>query len=64
VTAIILAERLDVEFLAAAKVGGTLENCGYAATIIRDNRALHTKVIREVKRAGMRRPLFLGSSPT
>ena len=56
------AERPEVVFLAAAKVGGILANQTYPADFIRDNLAIQTNVIHEAWRAGVKRLLFLGSS--
>ena len=56
------AEKPEVVFLAAAKVGGILANDTYPAEFIRDNLAIQTNVIHEAWRAGVRRLLFLGSS--
>ncbi len=62
VAAFFAAERPDVVFLAAAKVGGILANDTYPADFIRDNLAIQTNVIHEAWRAGVKRLLFLGSS--
>jgi GDP-L-fucose synthase len=56
------AERPEVVFLAAAKVGGILANDTYPAEFVRDNLAIQTNVIHEAWRAGVRKLLFLGSS--
>ena len=56
------AERPEIVFLAAAKVGGILANNTYPAEFIRDNLAIQTNVIHEAWRAGVKRLLFLGSS--
>jgi len=56
------AERPDVVFLAAAKVGGIVANNSYPAEFIRDNLAIQTNVIHAAWRAGVQRLLFLGSS--
>ena len=55
------AERPDVVFLAAAKVGGILANSSYPAEFIQDNLIIQTNVIHEAWRAGVQRLLFLGS---
>src|SRR4051812_35972392 len=55
------AERPEVVFLAAAKVGGILANQTYPADFIRDNLAIQTNVIHEALHAGVDRLLFLGS---
>ena len=62
VSAFFSAERPDVVFLAAAKVGGILANDTYPADFVRDNLAIQTNVIHEAWRAGVKRLLFLGSS--
>ncbi len=62
VAAFFAAERPDVVFLAAAKVGGILANQTYPADFIQDNLAIQTNVIHEAWRAGVKRLLFLGSS--
>jgi GDP-L-fucose synthase len=56
------AERPEVVFLAAARVGGILANITYPAEFIHDNLAIQTNVIHEAWRAGVKRLLFLGSS--
>ena len=56
------AERPEVVFLAAAKVGGIVANNVYPAEFIRDNLAIQTHVIHAAKLAGVKRLLFLGSS--
>ena len=56
------AERPEVVFLAAAKVGGILANNTYPADFVRDNLAIQTNVIHEAWRAGVKKLLFLGSS--
>ena len=56
------AEKPEVVFLAAAKVGGILANDTYPAEFIRDNLAIQTNVIHEAWRSGVKRLLFLGSS--
>jgi GDP-L-fucose synthase len=56
------AEKPDVVFLAAAKVGGILANDTYPAEFIRDNMAIQTNVIHEAWRSDVKRLLFLGSS--
>ncbi len=62
VAAFFEAEKPEVVFLAAAKVGGILANDTYPAEFIRDNLAIQTNVIHEAWRAGVKRLLFLGSS--
>jgi GDP-L-fucose synthase len=56
------AEKPDVVFLAAAKVGGILANDSYPADFIYQNLAIQTNVIQEAYKAGVRRLLFLGSA--
>lgn len=62
VAAFFQAERPEVVFLAAAKVGGILANQTFPADFIRDNLAIQTNVIHEALQAGVDRLLFLGSS--
>ena len=62
VSAFFSAERPDVVFLAAAKVGGILANNTYPADFVRDNLAIQTNVIHGAWQAGVKRLLFLGSS--
>ena len=56
------AERPDVVFLAAAKVGGILANNTYPADFIAQNLAIQTNVMEEARRAGVKELLFLGSA--
>lgn len=56
------AERPDVVFLAAAKVGGILANNTYPAEFIYDNLAVQVNVLHAAWRNGVKRLLFLGSS--
>jgi GDP-L-fucose synthase len=56
------AERPDVVFLAAAKVGGILANNTYPAEFIYDNLAVQLNVLHAAWRTGVKRLLFLGSS--
>ncbi len=56
------AERPEVVFLAAAKVGGILANMTYPAEFIHQNLAIQTNVIHAAWRAGVGKLLFLGSS--
>ena len=56
------AEKPDVVFLAAAKVGGIFANASYPADFIYQNLAIQTNVIEEARRAGCEELLFLGSS--
>jgi GDP-L-fucose synthase len=62
IASFLAAERPDVVFLAAAKVGGILANDTYPADFIRDNLVIQTNVIHEAWKAGVKRLLFLGSS--
>ena len=55
-------ERPEYVFLAAAKVGGILENESYPADFIRENLAVQLNVIHEAWRTGAKRLIFLGSS--
>lgn len=55
-------ERIDVVFLAAARVGGILANERQGAEFIRDNLLIQTNVIDAAWRAGVKKLLFLGSS--
>ncbi len=56
------AEKPDVVFLAAAKVGGILANDTYPADFIRDNALIQMHVFDAAHRHGVDRLLFLGSS--
>jgi len=62
VAALFEAERPEVVYLAAAKVGGILANNTYPAEFIQDNLVIQTNVIHTAWRTGVRRMLFLGSS--
>jgi len=62
VAALFRAEKPEVVFLAAAKVGGILANSSYPAEFIQDNLVIQANVIHEAWRAGVKRLLFLGSS--
>ena len=62
VAAFFQAERPEVVFFAAAKVGGILANETYPADFIRENLAIQANVIHEAWRVGAKRLLFLGSS--
>lgn len=55
-------ERPRYVFLAAAKVGGILANDTFPADFIFENIRIQTNVIRESRRCGVERLLFLGSS--
>lgn len=56
------AERPEVVFLAAGKVGGIQANGTYPAEFIRDNLLMQTNVIDAAYRNGAKRLVFLGSS--
>ena len=56
------AERPDVVYLAAAKVGGIHANDTQPADFLRDNLAIQCNVIEAARRSGVRKLLFLGSS--
>jgi GDP-L-fucose synthase len=58
----IKANRPDVVFLAAAKVGGILANDRYPADFLYENLMIEANVIRACLDAGVRRLVFLGSS--
>jgi GDP-L-fucose synthase len=55
-------ERPDAVFLAAARVGGILENASKPADFIYDNLMIEANVIEAARRAGIGKLLFLGSS--
>ncbi len=56
------AERPEVVFLAAAKVGGIHANNTYPADFIYDNLIVEVNAIHEAFRTGVKKLLFLGSS--
>ncbi len=56
------AERPDVVFLAAARVGGIQANDTRPAEFIYENLAIETNVIQAAKTIGVKKLLFLGSS--
>jgi GDP-L-fucose synthase len=56
------AERPDIVYLAAAKVGGILANDSQPADFLRDNLAIQINVIEAARRHDVRKLLFLGSS--
>jgi GDP-L-fucose synthase len=58
----IKANRPDIVFLAAAKVGGILANDRYPADFLYDNLMIESNVIRASLDAGVRKLVFLGSS--
>jgi GDP-L-fucose synthase len=55
-------ERPDAVFLAAARVGGILENASKPADFVYDNLMIEANVIEAARRAGTQKLLFLGSS--
>ncbi len=55
-------EKPDYVFIAAAKVGGILDNNEYPAEFIRDNLAIQTNLIHAANQNNVKRLLFLGSS--
>ena len=55
-------ERIDVVFLAAAKVGGILANHTYPAEFVYRNTMIQANTIHAAYEAGIDRLLFLGSS--
>jgi len=56
------AEKPEMVFLAAAKVGGIHANNTYPAEFVQQNLAIQTNVIHAAWRAGVQELLFLGSS--
>jgi GDP-L-fucose synthase len=62
VHAFFAAERPQHVLLAAAKVGGILDNDTHPAEFIQQNLAIQTNVVHEAWRGGVQRLLFLGSS--
>ena len=56
------AEKPEVVFVAAAKVGGILANNTFPADFIRDNLEVQTNVIHHAWVSGARRLIFFGSS--
>lgn len=56
------AERPEVVFLCAAKVGGILANDKYPAEFLYTNLAIQSNVIHEAWRSKVKRLVFLGSS--
>jgi len=56
------AERPEVVFAAAAKVGGIVANNTFPADFIRDNLEIQTNVVHQAWASGARRLLFFGSS--
>lgn len=62
VAAFFSGERIDIVYLAAARVGGIKANNEFPADFILENLQIQTNVIQSAHRAGVRRLLFLGSS--
>lgn len=62
VNAFFASEKPEYVFLAAAKVGGILDNSTYPAEFIRENLSIELNVIDSAYRHGSRKLLFLGSS--
>ena len=56
------AERPDIVFLAAAKVGGIYANNVYRGQFIYENLMVQVNVLHQAYRAGVQRLIFLGSS--
>lgn len=56
------ANKPDIVFLAAARVGGILANDTYPADFIYDNLVIETNIVHAAWRTGVRKLLFLGSS--
>ncbi|MBU3669031.1 MAG: NAD-dependent epimerase/dehydratase family protein, partial [Candidatus Taylorbacteria bacterium] len=55
-------EKPEYVFLAAARVGGILDNSKHPADFIRENLILQTNVITAAHTYGVKKLLFLGSS--
>jgi len=60
--ALLLAERPQMVFLCAAKVGGILANNSYPVDFLLRNLLIEANVIRAAHEAGVERLIFLGSS--
>src|SRR5262249_21305752 len=58
----ITAQRPQVVFLAAAKVGGIQANDTHPAEFLYDNLAIEVNVIEAARRSGVEKLVFLGSS--
>jgi GDP-L-fucose synthase len=56
------ANRPEIVFLAAAKVGGILANDSLPADFLRDNLQIEVNIIEGARRAGVAKLIFLGSS--
>lgn len=57
-----VAEKPEIIFLAAGKVGGIKANSNYPAEFIRDNLLIEVNIISGAYRHGVERLIFLGSS--
>lgn len=55
-------EKPEYVFLAAARVGGILDNSTYPADFIRENLIIQTNVITSAHKYGVKKLIFLGSS--
>jgi GDP-L-fucose synthase len=62
VEAFLARERPDAIVLAAARVGGILDNETFPADFLADNLTIETNIFAAAHRAGVERLLFLGSS--
>jgi GDP-L-fucose synthase len=62
VEAFVAAERPDMVFLAAAKVGGIHANSTFPADFLYDNLMIEANIIHACAQAGVEKLLFLGSS--
>ncbi len=62
VAAFFKQEKIDLVYLAAAKVGGIYANNTYPADFIADNLAIELNIIQSSFKAGVQKLLFLGSS--
>ncbi|MBN1866963.1 GDP-L-fucose synthase [Candidatus Sumerlaeota bacterium] len=54
--------RPEYVFLCAARVGGILANSTYPAEFIYENLTIHSHIVHEAWRAGVKRLIYLGSS--
>lgn len=52
----------DIVFVAAARVGGILDNANHPADFIADNLQIETNIITTAAKAGVKKLVFLGSS--
>lgn len=57
-----LKEKPEYVFLAAARVGGILDNSTYPADFIRENLVLQTNVLESARKYNVTKLMFLGSS--